>query len=109
MLGFVVSTPDGDELNVRARLLMCSVDLPARAIVLNGKQFNGEHGCSYCEDPGVARASSHLQRNWPYSATSTARTHQGIIANARQALQDKAPVSVFDAVRATYFTCLKSL
>ena len=80
-------------MTVKARLLMCSVDLPAKAIVLNCKQFNGQYGCTYCEDEGVPRASTHLHRNWPYSNSSVHRTHMGIIANAREALHNKAPVS----------------
>ena len=51
-IGFCVTTPDGREITVRAKLLLCSVDLPAKAI-LNMKQFNGQNGCSFCKDPGV--------------------------------------------------------
>ena len=91
-IGFEVVTPEGPMI-VKAHLLICSVDLPAKAIVLNCKQFNGEYGCSYCEDEGVPRATTHLHRNWPYSSSSVPRTHRGIIANAREALRTKAPVS----------------
>lgn len=90
--GFEVVTPQGPMI-VKAHLLLCSVDLPAKAIVLNCKQFNGEYGCSYCEDEGVPRATTHLHRNWPYSSCSVPRTHRGILANAREALHTKAPVS----------------
>ena len=41
---------------------MCSVDLPARAIVLNMKQWNGAHGCLYCESPGTVLPGDHLHR-----------------------------------------------
>ena len=51
MVGITVSNPVG-EITCKARLLMCSVDLPARAFVLNMKQFNGKYGCSQCEDEG---------------------------------------------------------
>ena len=33
--GFSVKTPDGGNHTVKERLLMCSVDIPARALVLN--------------------------------------------------------------------------
>ena len=33
-------------------LLTCSVDLPARSLVLNMKQYNGRYGCSFCYDEG---------------------------------------------------------
>ena len=40
LLGITVQTTKG-EIQCRAALLMCCCDLPARAIVLNQKQFNG--------------------------------------------------------------------
>lgn len=89
--GFAVDSPCGP-VTAKARLLMCTLDLPAKAIVLNMKQYNGQHGCTYCEDEGVARASTHLHRNWPYSTSSSARTHEGIVQNAREAVQNKAVV-----------------
>lgn len=71
---------------------MCSVDLVARAPIMNMKQFNGKCGCCYCEDEGVPLPSTHLHRTWPYSATTTLRTHRRMIANARSALRTKEPV-----------------
>ena len=41
--GITVNTPSGKMVS-KARLLMCAVDLPARASVLNMKQFNGSGG-----------------------------------------------------------------
>ena len=72
---------------------MCSLDLPAKATVLNTKQFNGQHGCTHCEDEGVTRTTTHLHRNWPYCTSSIARTHRGIIDNIREVVQNKVPVS----------------
>ena len=74
---------------------MCSVDLPARASVMNMKQFNGKHGCAYCEDEGVPRPTSHLHRNWPYSTTSIPRTHHSIVDNAKSALRSNDAVSTY--------------
>lgn len=87
-----MKTPDG-EMVCKVRLLMCSVDLVARAPVLNMKQFNGKYGCCYCEDEGHPLPTTHLHRTWPYSDSSTPRTHQGMIANAKEALRKKEPVS----------------
>ena len=86
-----MDSPDGPVV-AKARLLMCTLDLPAKAIVLNVKQFNGEYGCTYCEDKGETRATSHLHRNWPYSTCSTTRTHDSILQSARESLETKAPV-----------------
>lgn len=91
--GFPVDSPAGPVVAM-ARLVMCSLDLPAKAIVLNVKQFNGEYGCTYCEDKGETRATSHLHRNWPYSTSSTARTHAGILENARESVATNAPVCI---------------
>ena len=96
--GFSVKTA-GVDCIVMARLLLCLVDLPARALVLILKQFNGEYGYCYCKDKGVTRPTSSLHQNWPYTATrsytatNTMRTDQGIICNARTALQNKTHVS----------------
>ena len=87
-----MKTPDG-EMTCRVRLVMCSVDLVARAPILNMKRFNGKYGCCFCEDEGHPLPSTHLHRTWPYSASSTPRTNDTIIANAREALYTKMPVS----------------
>lgn len=46
LAGVPVQTPKGGTV-ARVVLLHLSVDLPARALVLNMKQFNGKYGCSY--------------------------------------------------------------
>ena len=58
--GFTVESPIGP-LKSKVMLLQCSVDLPARAMVSNTKQFNGKHGCLYCYHPGKTEGSNHLQ------------------------------------------------
>ena len=37
---------------VRGHVIGGCFDLPARAMVRNSMQFNGEYGCTYCEQPG---------------------------------------------------------
>ena len=59
--GVSVQTPSGDML-ARAVLLACSVDLPARAMLLNMKQWNGIQGCLYCNHEGVTLGTDHLHR-----------------------------------------------
>ena len=54
-LGVAVKTPSG-EMASKVRLLMCAVDLPARASVLNMKQFNGSGGALIVK--GVPRSMS---------------------------------------------------
>ena len=48
--GLTVVTPNGKEKLIRATLLLSSADLPAKSLLSNMKQFNGEKGCSVCED-----------------------------------------------------------
>ena len=62
-----------------------TADLPAKAVLLNMKQYNGKYGCNnLCEDEGVPRACSHLQRDWPYKENMTLRTHPSLLNQAKQ-------------------------
>ena len=63
-------------------LIMCSVDLPARAMVLHMKQWNGAYGCAYCEDEGTG---DHLHPYWPQKDGSIARTHSSVLMHAETA------------------------
>lgn len=89
-LGIEVVTPLGKVL-ARALLLTAAVDLPARALLMNMKLFNGKHACVYCEQEGVTEGSNHLHRFWPYRMT-TSRTHQSILRNAVEATTRNYPV-----------------
>ena len=80
-----MDTPSG-AMVARAILLCCSVDLPARAMITNMKQFNGKHGCLYCEDEGTVIGSDHLHRYWPQKTSCTSRTHQSVLSNATDAI-----------------------
>ena len=80
-----MQTPAG-VLVAGAVLLCCSVDLPARAMLMNMKQFNGTCGCLYYEDEGTTVGTDHLHRYWPKQNTSSPRTHSSILSNARDAI-----------------------
>lgn len=90
--GIVVRTTSGN-FRARAILLNFSCDLPARAIVVNMKQWNGVHGCLYCEDPGTTIGNDHLHRYWPFSPRSRQRTHTSLLKNAEDATKSAATVS----------------
>ena len=83
-LGVAVKTQDGP-MTAKALILNFSVDLPARAMITNTKQWNGTHGCLYCEDAGVTLGSNHLHRYWPIQITSVSRTHESLLHNAEMA------------------------
>ena len=90
--GIDVDTPQG-HMKAHALLLICCVDLPAQAKVLNMKQYNGKFGCPACEDEGVPRPGAHMQRNWPFNLSCTLRTHSSVKCNAQEAVRVRNPVS----------------
>ncbi len=49
--GIQLQTPSGPK-TLRAKLLCCVFDLPARAMALNLTQWNGRFGCTFCLDEG---------------------------------------------------------
>ena len=81
-IGVAVDTPAG-EMVARVALLLCSVDLPARALVTNTKRWNG---CLYCESDGVTIGSDHLHRYWPYQPSSRLRSRELLLSNAEMAV-----------------------
>ncbi|PAA82821.1 hypothetical protein BOX15_Mlig010160g8, partial [Macrostomum lignano] len=46
-------------MRFRVKLFSATFDLPALASILNHKQFNGEFGCLYCENPGSTVKVGH--------------------------------------------------
>ena len=74
--GISANSPTG-LVTSKARLLMCSVDLPARAQVLNMKQFNGKQGCIYWVLPAISIAIGHRVQ----------RSHTKMKNDARQAAE----------------------
>jgi len=67
--GLPITKPAGPKL-LRAKLLFCVFDLPARAAVLNLTQWNGRYSCTYCLDEGTQ--ISHIRVYLP-NAAHTAR------------------------------------
>jgi hypothetical protein len=87
-----VVTPEGEK-RARCILLMSAVDLPARALLLNMKQYNGSFGCCFCYNEGKSRRNSPLHRFWPPPLTAPVlRTSQSIRENATQATVTNDPV-----------------
>ena len=50
--GFDFKTPSGLEARSRAMVTLSLDDLPARSLLSNMKHFNGERGCSMCDQSG---------------------------------------------------------
>ena len=88
-----VVTPAG-KLLVKAHLLAVTVDLPAKAMVANMKQFNGKFGCSFCMDEGESRPNCPMHRFWPFKEHSLLRTHQSYKEDVMEAVRSKNAVSL---------------
>ena len=84
-------TPNGKEKLMRATLLLSSADLPAKSRVSN--MFNGEKGCSVCEDEGKTVGSGGLHRIWPYTTNMVLRTHKSVVESVRKVIQSGKPVN----------------
>lgn len=82
--GVEVNTPFG-ERRVHAMLMVCSLDLPAKAALLNMKQYNGANGCSVCDAPGKTFPGCHLHRFWPFDQEGALRTDTTMRTNALNA------------------------
>ena len=76
---------------VRAALLMCSVDLPARCLCANMKQFNGKYGCVYCLNPGSPRENMPRVRDW-LPGSYLLRTHSSFIHHAKETISSNEVV-----------------
>ncbi len=68
-------------------LLMISVETPARAMVQNFVQFNGAHGCSWCETEGkrIPNGEGPGVQTYPYTTNFKNRTNKRV--NKRHALK----------------------
>ncbi|KAK3931660.1 NAD kinase [Frankliniella fusca] len=80
-----------DQYITKVHTLLCTVDSVARAPLQNVKTFRGEHGCSFCLNPGieaaVGRGSTRLYQNDTLYPLRTQAQHirdtQKIIAQPR--------------------------
>ncbi|KAL1479441.1 hypothetical protein MTO96_051832, partial [Rhipicephalus appendiculatus] len=89
-IGKLVWTNSGSVIQSAVHALVCCVDSPARAQVLNSKQFNGYYGCSWCLERG---ATIDGTMKYPFkSQNASDRTHSGVLKAMAQAGRLKEPV-----------------
>ena len=79
--GTAKRTPVGRKC-LKAKLLCCVFDLPARAKSLNMMQWNGRYGCTYCLDEGSQ--VSHVRLYLPNDEHTT-RLEKDVLKYAKQA------------------------
>ena len=77
-------TPTGQQKIIKATLLLSSADLPAKSLMANMKQYNGEKGCSVCEDEGKTVGVGELHRIWPYIMDMVQRTHKSVVESSER-------------------------
>ena len=71
-VGVEVEVPGLDPFVMTAHVICCSCDLPAKALVQNFVQYNGEYGCGFCEQPGRSLRTDNggTVRVFPYLVDS---------------------------------------
>jgi len=89
---------------VKAHLIASCLDLPARAMVSNMKQFNGKHACIVCCDEGETPEGNALHRYFPYRDDSIMRTKDSFSSDAKEASRKGVAVNMhFILERIFYF------
>lgn len=83
-------------LNVRGLLMCGTCDLPAKCMVLNMNQFNGQYGCASCMQPGtVLSVGKGHARTFPFIGENIAgptRSHGDFINHGEEAFVSNKPV-----------------
>ena len=96
--GVTMCSPDiTDSFKCHARLLCGTCDLPAKAMVLNMMQFNGQYGCTHCTQSGKQfstgeRGTVHV---YPYIQNNPGgpeRNSKNLEKDAREATDTGEPV-----------------
>ena len=103
---------EGNEKQVKVYVHVLSADSPARAIVKNCKQYNGKHGCDWCEFAGeTINNGGPPTRYYPYRGAPKMQTAEKQVEYGLKAIQNgedvkgvKGPsvvgiLSSFDQVR----------
>ena len=79
---------EGERQPIKVYAHIFSADSPARAIVKNCKQFNGKHGCDWCEFPGeTINNGGPPTRYYPYRGLPKVRTAQKQVEYGLRAIQ----------------------
>ena len=81
---------DINNQNFKATMTCCTMDLQAKAQVMEMVQHNGQYGCISCETPGeVFKQSKGHCRGYPVNE-GTPRSADSILANAEDAMNGMA-------------------
>lgn len=87
--GVAWTTEGGLSKTCRVYVGPCSVDNVARCMVMNMSQFNGSHGCAWCEQNGevVNKGRGHARIYAMQKPAARLRTLERFLKHAEQALK----------------------
>ncbi|KAH8001097.1 hypothetical protein HPB51_026350 [Rhipicephalus microplus] len=85
-IGTVVWSHAEDIIKSKVHVVLCCVDAPARASILNMKQFNGYYGCSWCLEKGTCVDGSVKYLHCGHLAPDRSR---GRVLDAMRKAQDE--------------------
>lgn len=112
--GFQIKVPSG-MVTITGKLVMCVIDLPAKAPVLCAKQFNGEYGCFVCLHPGKCLSSNariylpELHSERTHDRVQAAATHVVESNSCVQGIMGPSPLSatldLVDFIPVDYMHC----
>ncbi|XP_072140998.1 uncharacterized protein [Dermacentor andersoni] len=89
-IGKLVWSHAGRTIESAVHVIVCCVDSPARAAILNRKQYNGYFGCSWCLEQGITIDGT---MKYPFNSQNAPdRTHSGVLKGMVEAAQRKEPV-----------------
>ncbi|XP_050027377.2 uncharacterized protein [Dermacentor andersoni] len=91
-IGTLTWSHGGRRIKSAVHAVTCCVDSPARAAVLNMKQFNGYFGCSWCLERGTAVEGT--LKYLCHAEPAPERTHEGVFKAMLQAVHQRTTVAV---------------
>ncbi|XP_028417094.1 uncharacterized protein LOC114541355 [Dendronephthya gigantea] len=94
--GIRVENPEQGSFVSRAILLAGTCDLPAKCMVCNSIQFNGQYGCLKCKQAGETFRTEKggIVHSYPFKQDNPKgpeRTHEETLEHAKQAVTDGKP------------------
>ena len=90
--GIDVESPERGQYRLKAALIACTCDLPARSIVTNMIRYNGAYCCAKCMQKGEtaktgARGSVHVFSFDAAHPKGPSRSEESVLENAHQAME----------------------
>ncbi|KAL1484841.1 hypothetical protein MTO96_032346 [Rhipicephalus appendiculatus] len=92
-IGTIAWASAGTVIKSAVHVVLCCVDSPARAALLNMKQFNGYYGCSWCREEGTCVDGTV---KYVYTGQQAPdRTHGRVVEAMRRAKGPEEPFEGF--------------